>query len=430
MDYSVDYEKLFFHLFLHSPVYFKKVYKNFFTNGDIDFLCQLSKNFYEKYKESPSKEQLKALVSNVDNKSINIDDELIDIIFDVNLKQYEDEWLRKTAEAWITWKNFDKQLFNTVEFVKLQDVTPDNVVSVVQKAISMLTERGMTKFDNDLGLDFFNPEDHLHQAANKMSSGKDFIDRITGGGYDTKSLVVWCGQANVGKSIFLANEAVNFVRRGINVAFISAEMAGQKVIKRIGSNLLNIPMSEYDQKSYDRAYMARRLERVGTGVMPPGKLFVKQVPTSQFSVLDMETYLRDLEDTKGIKLKVIIVDYINILANYRNANSENTYMKIKQISEDLRGMAVKNDWLIISATQISKQGWSSTDITMDKIAESAGLAHTADMLLAIIQDEQMHFDKTYWVKILKIRDGEGKDRKCKFEINYEYMRLTETSEVI
>lgn len=429
MEYSVDYEKLFFHLFLKSPVYFKKIYKNFFSNDDIDFLCQLSKKFYETYKESPSKEQLKALVSNAE-KNTNIDDELIDIIFDVNLKQYEDEWLRKTAEAWITWKNFDKQLFNTVEFVKLQEVTPENVVHVVQKAISMLSERGMTKFDSDLGLDFFNPEDHLHQANNKISSGKDFIDRITGGGYDTKSLVIWAGQANIGKSIFLANDAVNFVRRGVNVAFISAEMSAQKVIKRIGSNLLNIPMSEYDKKSYDRAFIATRLERAGSGVMPPGRLFVKQVPTSQFSVLDMESYLKDLEETKGIKIKVVVVDYINILANYRNANSENTYMKIKQIAEDLRGMAVKNDWLIISATQINKQGWSSTDITMDKIAESAGLAHTADMLLAIIQDEQMHMNKEYWIKILKIRDGEGKDKKCRFEIDYEFMRLSETSDVI
>ena len=43
---------------------------------------------------------------------------------------------------------------------------------------------------------------------------------------------------------------------------------------------------------------------------------------------------------KGVKLKTIIIDYINILSNYRNPNTENTYMKIKQIAEDLRAMAV------------------------------------------------------------------------------------------
>jgi archaellum biogenesis ATPase FlaH len=63
---------------------------------------------------------------------------------------------------------------------------------------------------------------------------------------------------------------------------------------------------------------------------------------------EIEMYLRELELTKGIKLKVIVIDYINILANYRNPNTENTYMKIKQIAEDLRAMAVRNDWVVIT----------------------------------------------------------------------------------
>jgi hypothetical protein len=41
----------------------------------------------------------------------------------------------------------------------------------------------------------------------------------------------------------------------------------------------------------------------------------------------------------------------------------------------------------------------------------------------------MQSNYEYWLKILKIRDGEGKNTKCRFNINYEYMRLTETSDV-
>jgi hypothetical protein len=50
------------------------------------------------------------------------------------------------------------------------------------------------------------------------------------------------------------------------------------------------------------------------------------------------------------------------------------------------------------------------------------------MIYAIIQDELMHSEFEYWIKILKIRDGEGKNLKCKFTINYDYMRLNETNE--
>jgi hypothetical protein len=41
----------------------------------------------------------------------------------------------------------------------------------------------------------------------------------------------------------------------------------------------------------------------------------------------------------------------------------------------------------------------------------------------------MHAKREYFLKILKIRDGEGKGTKCRFEIDYEYMRLTETQDV-
>jgi KaiC/GvpD/RAD55 family RecA-like ATPase len=51
---------------------------------------------------------------------------------------------------------------------------------------------------------------------------------VSGGGYDTKSLVVYAGEQNIGKSIWLANDAANFVRMGHNVVFITAEMSAQK----------------------------------------------------------------------------------------------------------------------------------------------------------------------------------------------------------
>jgi archaellum biogenesis ATPase FlaH len=229
-------------------------------------------------------------------------------------------------------------------------------------------------------------------------------------------------------SIFLANDAVNFVRKGHNTAFISAEMGAHKVVKRIGANALNIQMSEYAKKAKDKNFIKRRLDTMSDGLLPSGKLFIKHVPTSQFSVLDIESYLKELEEVKGIKIEVVIIDYINILANYRNPNSDNTYMKIKQIAEDLRAMAIRNDWLIITATQINRDGYDSTEITMNNIAESAGLSHTADMMYAIIQDKIMYESDPpeYWIKVLKIRDGEGKNMRFKLTIDYEHMRLTET----
>jgi replicative DNA helicase len=426
MKSSIDHEKIFFNYFLTKPHYLKGTGDGFFANRDLDQIAKLAKAFYLNFGESPSKQQMNALVKDDPNE---IPGDIVNSIYDINIKEYDPDWLKRTGEAWVKWKHFDKQLVRTIEYVKTQDVSPENVEDVVQRAIGMISTDGSINFDTDVGLDFFNPESHVQRTSKKIETGWSFVDRVSGGGYDTKSLVVYAGEQNIGKSIWLANDAANFVRMGHNVVFITAEMSAQKVLKRIGANLLHIPMSEYDQHSGNRDYMKRRLEKVSRGLLPPGKLFVKEYPTSQGTIPDIEAYLKDLEEAQDHKVNVLVVDYINILANYRNPNTENTYMKIKQIAEDLRALAVKRNMLVISATQINRGAWDATEVRMENIAESAGLAHTADVMYALIQDSVMHAEREYWLKVLKIRDGQGKGSRCRFDIDYEHMRLTETDDI-
>lgn len=430
MNFSQDYEKIFFRLSLEKTKYLTTIKSGFYSSEEIDILSTLSLKFYNKFNETPKKEQLKLLVENASGAKDRISDNIINIIFDVDLDQYDEEWLLSTAESWIKWRNFDTTLNDTIEFVKTTSVTPENTDHIISKVKTLINERNNLTFNSDIGLDFFDVESHDQKSTEKISSGYNFLDRVLEGGYDKGgNLVVYAGEQNIGKSIYLANDAAEFVKAGTNTAVITAEMAAHKFVKRIGSNLLSIPINEYTEKSKNKDYIKRKLETVGNGFTPPGSLFIKQMPTSQATVLDIEAHLAQIEEEKGIKLGAVVIDYINILANYRNPNSENTYMKIKQIAEDLRAMGVRNNWLIITATQITRNGYNSTDITMTDIAESAGLSHTADVMLGIIQDDIMRANDEYRLKILKIRDGEGKGTKCKLDINWNYLRLNETDEI-
>jgi hypothetical protein len=179
--------------------------------------------------------------------------------------------------------------------------------------------------------------------------------------------------------------------------------------------------------------MKKKLSTVGyDSLQVPGKLYVKEFPTSSAGVPDVEKYLQKMEQTKGIKFKVIVLDYINILKNWRNPNSENMYMKIKQIAEDLRAMAMRNDWAIITATQVNRAGFGSTDLSITNISESSGLGHTVDAMFGIIQDEIMHANREYTLKLLANRDDGHKNSRKKFLIDYDHMRITEdaTTEMI
>lgn len=428
MIQSTDFEKIFYLYTIENPKYLKSIKKGFYDSTEIETLGFITKSFFERFKETPTREQIKAIVKTKFPDKVK--DNIIDLIYDTNLKDYDVKWLQETSESWIRWKNLDQSLIDTIEYVKTTKVTPDNVQDIVSKVKDLIVSRNSVNFDNNIGLNFFDVDSHTQRKYPKIKSGHQFVDNYTAGGYDTKSLIVYAGEQNIGKSIWLANDAANFVQDGHNVAFITAEMADYKVAKRIGSNLLNIKMDDYDAKSKDQQFMKSAINTVGGGLITPGELYIKEYPTSQATVPDIESYLKDLEDVKGMKLKAVVIDYINILANYRNPNTENTYMKIKQIAEDLRAMAVRNDWLIITATQITRGGYDSSELTLSHIAESAGLSHTADMIYGIIQTSDQYRDRIYWLKILKIRDGNGKGSRKMYNIIYEYMRLIETDTMI
>lgn len=430
MQFGQDFEKIFFRLSLEKPKYLQAIKYNFYTSEEIDALSFLANKFYAKFNETPTKENLKLLVQNHPKSKERVSDNILEMVFDVDLDKYDEEWLTNTAESWIKWRTFNTSLTDTIEYIKTTDVNPENVDAIVTKVKGLINDRNNLTFNSDLGLNFFDFDSHDQKEADKVSTGYNFLDRMLGGGYDKGgNLVVYAGEQNIGKSIYLANDAANFVKMGTNTVVITAEMAAHKFVKRIGSNLLSININEYAEKAKNRDHIKRRLETVGDGFTPPGNLYVKQFPTSQATVLDIEAYVAQIEEELQIKVGAVVIDYINILANYRNQNTENTYMKIKQIAEDLRAMGIRNNWLIVTATQINRNGYNSSDISMTDVAESAGLSHTADVMLGIIQDDLMRANQEYWLKVLKIRDGEGKGNKCKLNIDYNFMRLIETDDI-
>jgi len=168
-----------------------------------------------------------------------VDEDLIDIVYASDLTQYDEEWMNSTAESWIKWRNFDTTLIDTIEYIKTTQVNPDNVDDIISKVKGLINDRNSLTFNSDLGLDFFNPTDHFQEGVTKFSTGYNFLDRALGGGYDKDgTLVVYVGEQNIGKSIYLANDASNFVKMGVNTAVITAEMSAHKFMKRIGSNPL------------------------------------------------------------------------------------------------------------------------------------------------------------------------------------------------
>jgi replicative DNA helicase len=418
-------EKIFFHNILGSKDYIHLADPRFFTNEIIRECFKVSLDFYNKYTQAPSREQLEELIK-IKGLEEKITNDKLDIIYDVDLTKYDQDWITENIEAWIEYKNLDSSIFDLINYMQTTPATPENIKNIVNTAKSIILERNNLEFSFDKGLDFFDPDSHEQPISDTFTTGYPYLDLVTGGGFSIKTLWVVLGQAKVGKSIWLANLAASSVRSGYNTAYISLEMRDRKVVKRLGANLLGIKMSEYNKLAHDKVALKAKINNIGYETMKqPGQLYVKEFPTSTASVLDVERYLLKMEEMGGIKFKTVFIDYINIMKNWRNPNTENLYMKIKQIAEDMRAMAMRNDWAIVTATQVNRSGFDSTDLSMNNVSESAALIHTIDAMFGIIQDPIMHANREYILKLLANRDDGHKNAKRKFDINYDFMRITE-----
>ena len=434
---SIDQEKLIFAYALKRPQYLTSVGGDFFTNPDIQYLANNAKLFFQEYKESPSCEQMKSLIKG-DKKELA--PEIVDSIYDVDIVAYDDEWLSRTTEGWIKFRALNHNLFAAATLVKTTDITLDNVNEIVEKAAAMVGDTNLISFDRDLGDDFFDIESHKNIKENKVPSPWEYWNKCSHGGLDHKTLTCYIGGTNVGKSIVLCNDAANYVRMGKNVLFITCEMAKEKVTRRISANLFDMNLEDYDKLVEDPQKVKKKLKQLANSnpFIELGKLRIKELPTGQGTVFDVERYIKEVQETYKYKVDVVIIDYINIMCNYRQPNSENTYLKIKTLAEDLRGIAVKYDVLVVTASQIGRNALDSSDINLTDISESMGLNHTCDNVIGIIQTEEMRIGELingeavpyYWMKVLKIREGEGKGTKFRVDINYNKMKLTERTDLI
>ncbi len=422
-------ENIILRYVIDSSTYLETCKKDFFKNEDLGEIFTAVKEFWDKYHEMPTGDQLVEAFK-IKGESDRVQASEIRSIYEIDLSKYEDDWLRETTEFFIEYKNLTKSAVDALKYIQSTPVSSDNIKNVIDTFKNIIVDRNNIDFSFDEGLDFFNPNNHKQLKQNTFSSGYPFIDTVLGGGFSAKALYVFMGMPKVGKSLWLGNLAASAVKSGHNVAVISLEMIDRKYVKRMGANILGIPVGDYNDTAEDETAIKKKLNSVTyDNLRVPGQLFIKEFPTSQASVNDVERYLKKIEENKGIKFKVIVVDYINIMKNWRNPNSENTYMKIKQIAEDLRGMAMNNNWSIITATQTKQGDFDASDLSINSAAESSGLVATVDGMFGIIQDPIMYANREYKLKILANRDDGYKNAYKVFSVDYRYMRITEDPNV-
>lgn len=420
-------ENIFFHYILGNQLFLNAAKPNFFTNQNVRELFDIAKDHALRYKEPPSKDQMLQLIQ-IKGLGEKFTSDMVEGLYNTKnlLEEYDDEWLEQNAGPWIQVRNLDFVLRKVIAYMKMTKVTADNAAEIVEKVRHMLSSETIIDFSFNLGKDFFDPASHLQTRLARSSTGYDYIDLCTKGGYWKGSLIVLFGMPKSGKSMWLCNLAAKSVQQGYNTAYITLELQEELVNERIGSNLLNVSLDEYEAFTKDQPKVKEKLANLRKrAVKPMGALHVKEFGSSTASAPDIGAYLRKTEELLGYKFDNVFIDYLNIMKNWRNPNTEHTYMKIKQISEDVRAMGQENHWAIISVTQTNKSGWEGTDLSVTSIAESAGLLHTVDLLFGIIVTPEMKARGEYFLKCLANRVAGMEHTRKRFTMDWKYARIEE-----
>lgn len=444
-----ELEQITFHYILKHPDLTEKCRSEFFSITYIGELFKIAKPFVMQYQTPPSAEQMVQLiqVSELSEElRMYLNPNIVRQIWKVEetLDTYDEEWLERTVKAFISWNTMTNGLRDALAYIKTVqgDVNIDNYEDIIDRARFKLTKDTAVEFSNNTaGVSLYDAAAHKTKELNRWSTGYKFLDRASKGGYWAGSLWVFLGAPKAGKSRLLQNLAAQSIKQGHNCAYASFELQEEIITQRIGSNLFSIPMDDYDRYADDEAVMN---EKIRSFLNPPddffniekGYLDIKSFPTSAYSVQELELWLLkeeerlSLETGKPFKFKNIFVDYINIMKNWRNPNSENTYMKIKQIAEDLRAMAMRNGWCVITVTQVKQEFFGSSDMNMSAAAESSALSATVDFMGGIITDVFMQAAHFLFLKSILSRVSPNINERKKFLIQEEYMRITESDEDI
>lgn len=419
-------DMIIYHYILSDRLLLDQTKPEYFANSILKGMFSIAKEYGLQYNSAPSKEELKNIIQ-LKMLSDEYTDDIVDTIYDsCNMDEYSDEWLRKNSADWIRVRNMDYIIRKAVAYMKTSNLSSSNAEVIIENVRSMFINETAIDFDFNQGCDFFDASAHAHSELEKYSTGYKYMDIVLKGGYYKGGLFVLLAGPKCGKSFWLCNLAAESIKMGNNTLYITLELPEFMVNKRIAANLLGITQDEYSVKCKDLDYIRTRLNEIKyANMMPMGDLHVKQFPTSTLSVQSLEIFIKKLEELKGIKYKNVVIDYINIMQNAKNPNSENTYLKIKTIAEDLRAIGQANDWTMITVTQTNRDGWETTDLSVKDIAESAGLLHTVDGLFGVITNPEMKSNGEYYLKAMAIRDGSKENTKKKFFINWDYGRITE-----
>lgn len=317
------------------------------------------------------------------------------------------------VEAFCKRKAFETAIYAAVPLIDKGDFAA--IENMVKDAL-------LISLNKDLGLNYFDDpnsrlEDMLQMAPRISTGWKEFDDSISGGLARTELLLVTANSGG-GKSITLANLAVNMVNQGMDALYISLELSEVMVAQRFDTLFSGFPTINWRQH-----YQEIGASLVKTG-KTAGQLVIKHMGSGTNSNA-IRAYLKEYELKYGKVPDLLIVDYLDLMGANEKVSADNVWEKDKRATEQLRDILFDYDMMGATASQQNRAALETDNLHQGHIAGGISKVNTVDIHASIILTPTMKAAGEMMIKFLKTRSSGAEGKTINLSWNNTTLRITD-----
>jgi replicative DNA helicase len=202
-------------------------------------------------------------------------------------------------------------------------------------------------------------------------------------------LVIIAARPGMGKTALALSMASNIaIENKIPLAFFSLEMSSIQLITRMISSETGLDSNKLRTGKLEKHEWEQLNIRVKNLEQAP--LYIDDTPS--LSIFDLRAKARRLVSQKDVK--IIIVDYLQLMTAGGNMKIGNREQEISTISRNLKALAKELDIPVIALSQLSRlvEGRTSKRPLLSDLRESGAIEQDADIVSFIYRPEYYKID--------------------------------------
>ena len=272
--------------------------------------------------------------------------------------------------------------------------TADEIVDQAEQLIFSIAEQSELSKDamqsaDDLLTRALERIRKLAEAKGKitgLSTGFEDIDQMTDGLHEGE-LVIVAGRPSMGKTSFAINIAEHLLTEYDDprpVYVFSLEMPSVALMTRSIASL-----SRIDQRKVRTGTMSEDdWARLGSTVMLLREKPLYIDDSAAMSPGELRRRCRRLSRELKQPMRVIIVDYLQLMRSDRRSRDENRVAEISEISRSLKALAKEMNCPVIALSQLNRgvEGRPNKRPLMSDLRESGAIEQDADLIMFIYRD--------------------------------------------